>query len=135
MEKDRENLVNTSEKQDLTPIRNEKGQIVSGTANPNGRPKGSRDFYSDFKEAIVRIKDKNSGESLTEQDIIKIGLEKMLKGDARFEGLYKDLMDRVYGKPMQKTDITTNGKDIVQVSDEDRRRLDLILANDKQRSS
>lgn len=101
-----ENQVSTSEKQDLTPIRNEKGQIISGTANPNGRPKGSRDFYTDFKEAIQRIKDKNSGESLTEQDIIKIGLEKMLKGDARFEGLYKDLMDRVYGKPLQKQELT-----------------------------
>lgn len=78
--------------------------------NKNGRPKGSRDFYTDFKEAIQRIKDKNSGEALTEQDIIKIGLEKMLKGDARFEGLYKDLLDRVYGKPMQKTDITSDGE-------------------------
>ena len=109
MEKDREDLVRASKKQDLTPVRNEKGQIISGTANPNGRPKGTRDFYTDFKEAIQRIKDKNSGESLTEQDIIKIGLEKMLKGDARFEGLYKDLLDRVYGKPMQKNELS--GKD------------------------
>lgn len=80
--------------------------------NKNGRPKGSRDFYTDFKEAIRKIKDKNTGEALTERDIIRIGLEKMLKGDARFEGLYKDLMDRVYGKPTQKTDLTTNGKDL-----------------------
>lgn len=128
MEKDTETIGIKSGKDPKT------GKFVEGNSL-GGRPKGSRDFYTDFKEAIQRIKDKNSGESLTEQDIIKIGLEKMLKGDARFEGLYKDLMDRVYGKPMQKTDITTNGKDIVQVSDEDRRRLDLILANDKQRSS
>jgi len=87
------------------------GKFVEGN-KLGGRPKGSRDFYTDFKEAIKRIKDKNTGEELTEQDIIKIGLEKMLKGDARFEGLYKDLMDRVYGKPMQKqeTDITSNGE-------------------------
>lgn len=110
MEKDRENPVTTGNKEE---IRNPDGTIKAGhTLNPNGRPKGTRDFYTDFKEAIQRIKDKNSGEALTEQDIIKIGLEKMLKGDARFEGLYKDLLDRVYGKPMQKTDITTNGKDL-----------------------
>lgn len=88
------------------------GKFVEGN-KLGGRPKGSRDFYTDFKEAIKRIKDKNTGEELTEQDIIKIGIEKMLKGDARFEGLYKDLMDRVYGKPHQTADITSGGEKIV----------------------
>lgn len=127
---EKENQVSTSEKQDLTPIRNEKGQIVSGTANPNGRPKGSKDFYTDFKEAIRQIKDKNTGEELTETHIIKIGLEKMLKGDARFEGLYKDLMDRVYGKPLQKQEVTgKDGKDLIPepLSEEDKEKLNLLL--------
>lgn len=127
---EKENQVSTSEKQDLTPIRNEKGQIVSGTANPNGRPKGSKDFYTDFKEAIRQIKDKNTGEELTETHIIKIGLEKMLKGDARFEGLYKDLMDRVYGKPLQKQEVTgKDGKDLIPepLSEEDKQKLNTLL--------
>ena len=127
---EKENQVSTSEKQDLTPIRNEKGQIVSGTANPNGRPKGSKDFYTDFKEAIRQIKDKNTGEELTETHIIKIGLEKMLKGDARFEGLYKDLMDRVYGKPLQKQEVTgKDGKDLIPepLSEEEKEKLNALL--------
>lgn len=93
--------------------RNPDGTFPKGVSgNPAGKPKGTKDFYTDFKNAIKQIKDKNTGEELTETHIIKIGLEKMLKGDVRFEGLYKDLMDRVYGKPMQKqeTDITSNGE-------------------------
>ena len=112
MEKDTEKPITNGKKLEREPVRDENGRIIAGVLNPNGRPKGSKDFYTDFKNAIKQIKDKNTGEELTETHIIKIGLEKMLKGDARFEGLYKDLMDRVYGKPMQKqeTDITSNGE-------------------------
>lgn len=126
--------VSTSNKQDLTPIRNEKGQIIAGTANPNGRPKGSRDFYTDFKEAIkaITVKDPKTGEALPidEARIIQIGLQKMLKGDARFEGLYKDLLDRVYGKPKQTTELTgANGKDLIPetLTEEEKSRLNALL--------
>ena len=34
----------------------------------------------------------------------------MLKGDARFEGLYKDLLDRVYGKPKQEIGVEVSEK-------------------------
>lgn len=89
------------------PIRDENGRIVGGVLNPNGRPLGSRNFYTDFKEAIKRIKDETTGEAITETDIIYIGMKKMLKGDERFEGLYKDLLDRVYGRATQPVENTT----------------------------
>lgn len=89
------------------PIRDESGKIVAGVLNPNGRPKGSRNFYTDFSEAIKRIKDETTGEAITETDIIYIGMKKMLKGDERFEGLYKDLLDRVYGRATQPVENTT----------------------------
>ena len=88
-------------------LRDENGRIVGGVLNPNGRPLGSRNFYTDFREAIKRIKDEKTGESITETDIIAIGLKKMLKGDERFEGLYKDLLDRVYGRATQPVENTT----------------------------
>ena len=90
--------------------RNPDGTFPKGVSgNPAGKPKGTKDFYTDFKNAIKQIKDKNTGEELTETHIIKIGLEKMLKGDVRFEGLYKDLMDRVYGEELTETHIIKIG--------------------------
>ena len=44
------------------------------SGNPNGRPKGKRDFFTDFREAIKLIKDKQTGKELTEIDIIKKGI-------------------------------------------------------------
>lgn len=110
-----ENTENTEGKQDLRkslPQLYPKG--VSG--NPAGRPKGSRNFTTDFEEAIKGIKDKETGEQLTMEKIVKIGITKMLKGDAKFEGLYKDLLDRYYGKPVQTTDITTQGEKIQAIT-------------------
>lgn len=98
------------------PIRGEGGKLLPGVVlNPNGRPKGSRNFYTDFQEAIKRIKDEKTGEAITEIDIIAIGMKKMLKGDERFEGLYKDLLDRVYGRATQPTDITSGGEKITTI--------------------
>lgn len=100
-------------------IRDEHGRLLPGVVlNPKGRPKGSRNFYNDFREAIKRIKDETTGEPITEQDIIYIGMKKMLKGDARFEDLYKDTMNRVYGMATQTIDHTTGGDKIESVSPE-----------------
>jgi hypothetical protein len=95
-------------------LRDEKGRILPGqTLNPGGgpgRPPGKRDFMTDFEEAIRGIKDKSTGEQLTMQKIIQTGLQKMMQGNGtKFEGLYMDLVDRVYGRPKQVTELT--GKD------------------------
>lgn len=99
-------LDNNSKKPEI--LRDEKGRLLPGqpSINPNGRPKGAKNFYTDFKSALKTIKDSKTGDVITEVDIIAIGVKKMLKGDARFEGLYKDLLDRVYGKPQQDIGIT-----------------------------
>lgn len=100
-------LETTSNK--LEPKRDENGRLLPNqvSLNPAGRPKGTRNFYTDFSEAIKRIKDETTGEAITETDIIYIGMKKMLKGDERFEGLYKDLLDRVYGRATQPVENTT----------------------------
>ncbi|NBW09219.1 MAG: hypothetical protein EBR82_14465 [Caulobacteraceae bacterium] len=86
----------------------QKGELWKG--NKSGRPKGSRDFYLDFRDAIRKIKDLETGKNITELDIIRIGVEKMLKGDVRFEALYLDLLDRVYGKAIQPATLDVAGQ-------------------------
>lgn len=95
-------------KNNSTKIERDKmGRLPKGAIlNPTGRPKGSKNFTTDFEEAIKGIKDKDTGEQLTMGKIIKIGITKMLKGDAKFEGLYKDLLDRYYGKGVQPIDLS-----------------------------
>lgn len=105
------------------------GKFLPGNS-AGGRTKGSKDFYTDFKNAIKQIKDKNTGEELTETHIIKIGLEKMLKGDARFEGLYKDLLDRVYGKPVSTVNVDADIKTEESLTKKDKEKL-LSLLDDK----
>ena len=104
-------LENTGDKVE----RDDKGRLIKGNVslNPNGRPKGSKNFLTDFEEAIKDIKDQE-GNTLTTETIIKTGIIKMLKGDARLESLYRDLLDRIYGKPIQKTEMDVRGDLIVQ---------------------
>lgn len=100
-----ENPATTGEKKD-------DGRFVPNDPriNRSGRPKGRRDFLTDFEEAIKGIKDKQTGKQLTVEDIIHKGITNMMKGDAKFEPLYRDLLDRVYGKPTQSIDHTTGGE-------------------------
>lgn len=118
-EENKEIIINTENTEKLQKKRPDHLYKKGESGNPAGRPLGSKNFYTDFKEAIKNIKDKDTGEELTEIKIIEIGMKKMLKGDARFEGLYKDLLDRVYGKPKQEIGVEVNEKPIpiIYVSD------------------
>lgn len=94
--------VKTSKKQDLTPVRNEKGQIVSGTANPNGRPPGTKNFSTLMDDVV---KDLAKANKITEgevwQILIKKGYSEASKGKFQF---YKDILDRYFG-PTEKGNI------------------------------
>lgn len=126
MEENTVNPKNTGEKKEI--VRNPDGTFVKGFApNPSGRPKGSRNFTTDFEEAIKGIKDKDTGQQLTIETIIKTGIIKMMKGDARFEGLYKDLLDRVYGKAHQTSDITSGGEPISTLTESEKEKLNKLL--------
>jgi hypothetical protein len=78
--------------------------------NPNGRPKGQRNYATIYREALMKIAELNkiTPEDL-EDDIIKMAISKARKGDPIF---YKDVMDRIHGKPVQPTDLTSGGKPI-----------------------
>jgi hypothetical protein len=87
------------------------------SGNPAGRPKGSRNYRTLFREAYTAIeKDlglgKNPDALLVE--ILKRGIKEALKGNYSF---YKDIMDRLYGKPKQTIE-TDEGKKLLILDDE-----------------
>lgn len=100
------------EKQDKTRIkqeviRNEKGQIIKGTANPYGRPLGAVSFATKWKRFVERVAE---SEGLTaeqiDEELLMVGLRKAKEGDYNF---YRDIHDRVYGRATQPIDHTTGG--------------------------
>lgn len=83
------------------------------SGNPLGRPKGSLNFSTRFREAIEKLaKDENMTPSEYELSIIQEGLKKAKEGSFRF---YQDLFDRVYGKAQQSVDLTSKGEPINNV--------------------
>ncbi len=69
------------------------------SGNPAGRQKGSRNYRTLFKEAYVDIaKDLKLGKDpdVLLVEILKRGIKEALRGNYPF---YKDIMDRLYGKP------------------------------------
>jgi len=71
------------------------------SGNPAGRPKGSRNYRTLFREAYMAIaKDLKLGKDpdVLLVEILKRGIKEALKGNYSF---YKDIMDRLYGKPKQ----------------------------------
>ncbi len=87
---------------------------VSG--NPKGREPGQRNYATIYREALEALAKKKgtTAESL-ENTILQVGIAKAAGGDYRF---YQDLMDRIGGKPVQRTELTgADGKDLVPDGD------------------
>jgi hypothetical protein len=79
-------------------------------ANPNGRPKGSKNrstIARKWLEAMQESKNPITGEleKLSQEDLITLAMiHKARKGDV---GAYKQLMDSGFGMPTQQIDVTT----------------------------
>lgn len=99
-------LEDTGQKQGSEATQFKKGE----SGNPNGRPKGALNYATKMRkalEAIAESQDKSPEE--IEELIYRTGLKKALSGDWKF---YEDFMNRLHGKPIQPTDITSNGETI-----------------------
>lgn len=70
--------------------------VKGETGNPNGRPKGQRNYSSIYRDALTRIGMAN-GKTFDEMETMlqEVGLKHALKGNFQF---YKDVIDRIYGK-------------------------------------
>lgn len=89
----------------------EKGKWEKGkSGNPNGRPKGQRNYATIYREALEKIAELNNltPEEL-EDDIIAKAIKAARNGDYRF---YKDINDRLHGSAQQHIDHTTKGEAI-----------------------
>lgn len=119
MEESKKNKSKTSEKTEtkekkISPrIRDAKGRMTFApgfSGNPAGRPKGSTDFKAKMFKAMEKIAEMN-GDKITvdeiEQQILLVGYKKAKEGDYQF---YRDLFDRLYGKPQQSIDHTSKGE-------------------------
>lgn len=91
----------------------QKGQ----SGNPAGKPKGTKDYKTLFKQVLSELRTKD-GKAITEEDFVKAGLvpilDKMMSSQSpRYHRLYIAVMEMVYGKATQNVDLTTQGEKIV----------------------
>lgn len=91
----------------------QKGQ----SGNPAGKPKGTKDYKTLFKQVLGELRTKD-GKAITEEDFVKAGLvpilDKMMSSQSpRYHRLYIAVMEMVYGKASQNIDVTTQGEKIV----------------------
>ncbi len=87
--------------------------------NPNGRPKGQKNYRTLYREALISIakaKDKTPEE--IEVLLHRTGIAKALRGEFNF---YKDIQDRLHGKALQKSDVKLSGQinTLRELSDEE----------------
>ena len=76
--------------------------------NPDWRPVWSRSVETLFRDAIKKIATDQNIEDVERELVITL-LAKAKKWDMRALEMY---LDRLYGKPKQQTDITTNGESL-----------------------
>lgn len=74
----------------------------NNNANPNGRPKGSRNRSTILKELLD-----------LEDNELKMHMAQIKKAiDLSDTSAYNAVLDSAYGKAQQQTDITTNGQSL-----------------------
>lgn len=90
--------------------RNPDGTWKAGHPSTGGRTLGSLDFKTKWYKMVDKLAAQNN---LTpeeiDQQLLLVGYKKAKDGDYSF---YRDAMDRIHGRPMQPTDITSGGKEI-----------------------
>ena len=86
------------------------------THNPNGRPKGQRNYATIYREALIKIaaaNDKTPEE--IETMLEEVGIKQGLKGNFQF---WKDIRDRLHGTVTQRIDHTTDGRSFINEESE-----------------
>jgi hypothetical protein len=80
------------------------------SGNPAGRPKGSINFATKFRKFIEKVAEQNeiTPEEVEEQ-LMAIGFKEAKGGNYSF---WRDIHDRIYGRPDTNLDITTGGKEL-----------------------
>ncbi|NLE26883.1 MAG: hypothetical protein GX625_16390 [Clostridiaceae bacterium] len=82
------------------------------SGNPNGRPKGQKNYATLYREALIKLAkaNKKTPDEL-ELEILSKGILNARAGDYRF---YKDLLDRLHGTAISRAELTgKDGKDLM----------------------
>jgi len=89
--------------------RNPDGTIKSGVLNPKGRG-NAEGFVTKFRKFIAKLAKQNetTPDEVIEQ-LYKVAFKRAQGGDYSF---YKDILDRLYGKPVQPMEDISNDEDI-----------------------
>lgn len=97
------------------------GKFIKG--NPGGgRPKGALDFKTKFYNVIEKLaKQNNITPDEVEEQLLLVGYKRAKDGDYSF---YRDLMDRIHGKPVQPTEMSLNTTPVIQFSKEFKKDAD-----------
>lgn len=83
------------------------------SGNPKGRAKGQRNYATIYREALERIGNAE-GYTLEEiEDAMTVkAIQKAIKGDFFF---YRDVHDRIHGKPKETIDLGSGGKTLFEI--------------------
>ncbi|RKZ11059.1 hypothetical protein DRQ25_00950 [Candidatus Fermentibacteria bacterium] len=91
--------------------RDKKGRFLPGASgNPDGKKKGTLSFKTKWELFIKKIAEQNNIlPKDIDDELIAVAYQKARGGDYKF---FKDIHDRVYGKPQESIDHTTDGEKI-----------------------
>jgi len=103
------------------------GQFVAGNSL-GGRTAGSLDFKTKWNIFIDKVaKQNNMTPNEIDEQLLTVAFKKSKDGDYNF---YRDTQDRVFGKPLQTTELTgKNGKDLFTIKQEEKAMIDSALLN------
>lgn len=91
------------------------------TANPNGRPKGQRNYATIYREALKKIAD---SQNMTPEELETLmeeaGMRQALKGNFQF---WKDIRDRIHGQAKNHVQADVN----VQLDSETQQMIENAL--------
>lgn len=83
------------------------------THNPNGRPKGQRNFATIYRAALEKMA---ASQNMTPDEMEDLMLQSGIKGAFKDFRFYKDTQDRVHGPPKQDVGIGgVDGNATIQV--------------------
>ena len=104
--------VKTGENQET---RDAKGRFVKGVSgNPLGKPAGTEHFKTKFMKFLDKVAEQNeiTAEEVEEQ-LMAVGYKEAKSGNYNF---WKDLNDRLYGRPQSLLDVTTGGDKVESIN-------------------
>ena len=78
--------------------RDEKGRVISGVLNPNGKPLGTLDFKTKWFKFIEKVAAQNNiTPNEVDEQLLAVAFKQAKDANYPF---YRDIQDRVHGKPI-----------------------------------